>query len=270
MLSVRLPRARRPDETDSAIYWNEARQPLQILAFLLPLVVAYELGLALLLRSDQGVLTNKAHETLLVFFDRLGVPAAGGLYLGGVVIVVVMLVWHLLTRDRWRIEPSTVGLMAIEAVVLTLPLLVLGQVISQTALTTLAQSTGPGALGDQLASLSVPSKMAISVGAGLYEELLFRMVLIAVIHTLLVDAAKLSHAAGATVAVVVSAAAFTVYHPVRDAVGTVSVRKVAFFFLAGLYFAGIFVLRGFGIVVAVHALYDVVTVLLLTDGATGE
>ena len=267
MLSVRLPRARRPDETDSAIYWNEARQPLQILAFLLPLVVAYELGLALLLRSDQGVLTNKAHETLLVFFDRLGVPAAGGLYLGGVVIVVVMLVWHLLTRDRWRIEPSTVGLMAIEAVVLTLPLLVLGQVISQTAL---AQSTGTGALGDQLASLSVSSKMAISVGAGLYEELLFRMVLIAVIHTLLVDAAKLSHAAGATVAVVVSAAAFTVYHPVRDAAGTVSVRKIAFFFLAGLYFGGIYVLRGFGIVVAVHALYDIVTVLLLTDGATGE
>ncbi len=267
MLSVRLPRAHRPDETDSAGYWYAARKPLQILAFLLPLVITYELGLALLLRSDQGVLTNKAHETLLGFFDRLGVPAAGGLYLGGVVIVVVMLIWHLLTRDRWRIEPSTVGLMALEALALTLPLLVLGQVISQAAL---AATTGPVALDDQLASLGVSSKMAISVGAGLYEELLFRMVLIAVIHTLLVDAAKLSQAVGATAAVVVSAAAFTIYHPVEAASGGVSIRKVAFYFLAGLYFGGIYVLRGFGIVVAVHAFYDIVTVLLLTDAATGE
>ncbi len=69
---------------------------------------------------------------------------------------------------------------------------------------------------------------------------------------------------------VTSAAAFTIYHPVEAASGGVSIRKVAFYFLAGLYFGGIYVLRGFGIVVAVHALYDIVTVLLLTDGATGE
>ena len=58
--------------------------------------------------------------------------------------------------------------------------------------------------------------MSISIGAGLYEELLFRMMLIAVLHTLLVDVGKLASPVGATIAVVISAAAFTAYHPLKD------------------------------------------------------
>ena len=34
-----------------------------------------------------------------------------------------------------------------------------------------------------------------------------------------------------------------------------------FFLLAGLYFGGVYVWRGFGIVVAVHAIYDLVALL---------
>ncbi len=64
-------------------YLGVSKKPLTILAFLLPLVVAYEIGLAFALRSSQGVLTNKAHVTLLRFFDTFGISAGGGLYLGG-------------------------------------------------------------------------------------------------------------------------------------------------------------------------------------------
>ena len=270
MARLRPPRARSPDETASDHYWVVARRPLQILAFLLPLIIAYELGLALLLRSEQGVLTNKAHETLLVFFERLGVPAAGGLYLGGVAIVVVLLVWHLLNRDRWRIDPAAIGRMAAESLILTLPLLVLGQLISRSPLGSWGSWSGGGPPETQFVELGLWSKMAISVGAGLYEELLFRMVLIAVLHTLLVDVAKVSHATGASVAVLVSAVAFTLYHPIHDELGDLSVRKLSFYFLAGLYFGAIYVLRGFGIVVAVHALYDIITVLLLADGPPSQ
>jgi membrane protease YdiL (CAAX protease family) len=244
-------------------YWVATKRPLQMLVLLLPLVIAYELGLALVLRSEEGVLTNKAHETLLETFEQLGVPAVSGLYLGGIVIVVVMFVWHVLNRDPWKISGTTAGFMAAEALVLTVPLLVLSLLISRQDLSAAA---GPPQV--QLAELGLWSKMAISIGAGLYEELLFRMVLIALVHTLLVDLARLPDAAGTALAILLSAAAFTIYHPLRDQLGIVSVSKVIFYFMAGLYFGAIYVLRGFGIVVAVHALYDILTLSMLSANPT--
>ncbi len=254
-----------PDESP-APYLVRSRQPLAILSFLLPLILAYELGLALLLRSGDGVLTNKAHETLLQFFDVFGITAKGGLYLGGAAIVVVLLVWHLLARDPWRIDAATPGLMAVESLTLTVPLIAVGVIIGGTPALAWGYEAAQDQSSPDLAALGLWSRLAISIGAGLYEELLFRMMLIAIIHTLLVDVGKMSSWVGGVIAVVVSAIAFTWYHPLQEAGGIgVSPRKVVFYFLAGLYFGAIYVVRGFGIVVGTHALYDVAVVSMLQD-----
>jgi membrane protease YdiL (CAAX protease family) len=261
----RNSRSRAPQRPATTIqeYLDASRRPLQILAFLLPLVIVYEIGLVVLLQSEHGVLTNKAHETLLRFFAAFGVAPSSGFYLGGIAVVVVLLLWHILNRDPWRIDWPSLGIMALESLLLALPLIVVGQFIMRILAANITLMMWSG---DQpLEGLNLWSKLAISVGAGLYEELLFRMLLVAVIHTLLVDLGKASNQVGAVVAVVVSAAAFAAYHPLRAANGSLSVQKLAFFFLAGLYFGAIYVLRGFGIVVGVHALYDVLTVSLLSS-----
>lgn len=239
-------------------YWHAARRPLQVLVFLAPLIVAYELCLALLLQTGDGLRVNtvEAHKTLLTFFTALGVAPTGGLYLGGIVMLVVLLAWHVLARERWRVEGSVLLLMAIEVLIWTVPLLLLSHLIAARPELT-AAPTGP-----TFAQLDLPSRMAISVGAGLYEELVFRMIIIAMVHTLLVDLGKASELTGSTIAVLVSAAAFTFYHQLRGPDGAISTRKVLFFSAAGLYFGTLFLLRGFGIVVGVHALYDIVTVIL--------
>ncbi len=230
-------------------YGARSRQPLAILAFLLPLVLGYEIGLAILLRTRDGVLTNKAHETLLAFFDAFGINASGGLFLGGAVIVAVLLAWHLLNRDPWRIDPAVPAIMWAESIGLAVPLIVLGVVVA---------SREPMAAGaGDLTSLGLSSQLAISIGAGLYEELLFRMLLIALLHTLLVDVARIDGSLGTAIAIVVSAAAFSLYHRPGQ------VGAALFYFLAGLYFAGVFVWRGFGIVVGAHAFYDIIVVLMM-------
>lgn len=256
MAKSRSSRPNRRLLTDRLAYFEQTKRPLQILAFLLPLVIVYEISMVFLLRSERGVLTNKAHETLLNFFAAFGIPVEGSLYLGGVVVVVVLLTWHLLNRDPWRINYPALGLMAIESLLLALPLLVLGQLIRKAVATDLVILASSGS-NAPLQGLGLSSEWALSVGAGLYEELMFRMLLIAVIHTLLVDVGKASHTMGASIAVFVSAAAFTAYHPLHDA------ADVAFYFLAGLYFGAIYVMRGFGIVVGAHALYDIITFTML-------
>ena len=64
------------------------------------------------------------------------------------------------------------------------------------------------------------------------------------------------------IAVLVSAAAFALYHDPAGA-GSVAWSAMTFYFLAGLFFGGVYVWRGFDIVVAVHALYDIVVLTLL-------
>lgn len=248
-------------------YWSQAKQPLHVLVFLLPLIIAYELGLAVFLRSEQGVLSNVAHVRLVRFFQDFGINVPGGMYLGGVAIVVVLLVWQVLSRDPWRINGRVIGIMALESLALTLPLIVFGQIITRTAISTSAMDVLAMSTEQHIRELDLWSRLAISVGAGLYEELLFRMMLIAVIHTLLVDLGKASFGLGAAIAVVVSAVAFAWYHPLTEAAGTFSWRRLVFYFTAGLYFGAIFVFRGFGIVVAVHALYDVIMVTMAAEAS---
>ncbi len=262
------PQPPNPDPTEQLSYWDVSRRPLQMLIFLLPLILFYELALARLLQSDGKVLTNEAHKTLLQFFDAVGFSHSSTLVLGGIVIGVVLLLWHLLLRDPWTIDWPAIGLMAVEVLILTIPLLVLSRIIVETP----AVHSGwlamlRGSNGD-IAQLGFLSGVAISVGAGLYEELVFRMLLIAALHTLLVDVGKLPHLLGAGIAIIVSAAAFTWYHPLEAAGGGISTYRLTFFFVAGLYFGLIYVLRGFGIVVGVHAMYDIITVLpqLAEDG----
>ena len=244
--------------TAGVSYWQGAHRPLQMLVFLAPLIIAYELGLISVLSSESGIYTNKAHASLLALFDAFGIaPAVGFL------VVVVLLIWHVLNRDPWTIRWGVVGGMAVESIVLVLPLLVMGQLIGDAL-------TAPGAGGAwTLEDLTLWQRIAISIGAGVYEELVFRMLLIAVLHTLFVDVLKATPWIGAVIAVAVSAAAFTWYHDLEGANGHVSARKVAFFAAAGVYFGVLYVTRGFGVAVGVHAAYDVVTVLSLPGSTPG-
>jgi hypothetical protein len=244
----------RPEQDHQpAGYWAAARQPLQILAFLLPLIVVYELCLALLM--SRGMPTIVAHEQLLRVFAGLGVGETGGLFMGGIVIIVVLLVWHVLARLPWHVSLPYVGGMALESTLLAMPAIVLGSLIT-------GHVAAAGADVASIHDLDLLSKLAVSIGAGLYEELVFRMILIAALHTLLVDVAKMPNGAGTAVAVAISAAAFTLYHPLEAAGGGVSMRRVVTYAVLGVYFGVVYLARGFGIVVGVHATYDVIVFAL--------
>ncbi|MBC23928.1 MAG: hypothetical protein CMJ32_08455 [Phycisphaerae bacterium] len=244
-------------------YWERSRRPLEILLFLLPLVLIYEIGLIVLLKSDTGILTNKAHHEIIRLFDLFGVTSAAmslpGLCLPGIVLVVVLVLWQFLGRFDWTVNLSTLGGMLIESMILAMPLLIIGQVIARSVP---LLATSPG----DLQQLSIAGRIVLSIGAGLYEELIFRMLIIAVVHTILVDFWKMSEFWGITIAITVSTICFTLYHPLVAADGGYSLQRIFFFLIGGAYFGLLFVFRGFGIVVAVHAIYDIIALVLVPSG----
>ncbi|MCC6676364.1 MAG: CPBP family intramembrane metalloprotease [Phycisphaerales bacterium] len=248
--------AARAREDDWRGYGRLSTRPLHILCFLLPLIILYEVGTILYL-TDHGrgvVETVSAQSILSRFFEVFGVAS---FYLPGIALATVLLLWHLLERDRWRIYPGVLAGMFCESLFWTLPLLVLGLLILPR------HPAAAMATGDTLNSLSDGAKITLSVGAGLYEELLFRLIIIAGLHLLLVDVAGVKDSAGYIVAALVSSIAFALYHDLAAPGGGLNLPLAVFYALAGLYFAGLFVLRGFGIVVMVHTFYDVLVLVVI-------
>jgi membrane protease YdiL (CAAX protease family) len=250
--SSTLPRARaRKTPPRRGSYLRLSRQPWHILCFLLPFIIAYEIGSAVFLSADSGeiVRTVSAQSLMARAFDAFG-PL--GIHVPAVVMVVVLFLWHLMIRDSWRIRPGVLLAMAIESALWTFPLLVLVALIDPTAF------ANTGDMDPQTWSLG--ARLTISVGAGLYEELLFRMVAIAAFHFVLVDLFHVSRRIGSIVSVVLAAIVFGVYH---TGLSQIHPGWLLFYSAAGIYFGTVFMTRGFGIVVATHAIYDIIALVVM-------
>lgn len=237
-------------------YWHRSQRPLEILVLLAPLIVVYELGLLVILQQRDGVLvTNLAHKYIIDLFSAMGITGFG-LALPGLLLVILLLVWQVLSRHPWIMHWGTIGLMWIESLILVIPIIVLAALLHS--------SVTPLAAGVPLRE-TVAERMAMGIGAGLYEELIFRWAIIATVHSLLVDGFGMSHRTTVFFAVVISAVAFMLYHPIHGPDGGLLPGLALFYLASGTYFSMVYILRGFGIVAATHALYDVFVVLLASS-----
>jgi hypothetical protein len=101
----------------------------------------------------------------------------------------------------------------------------------------------------------------VSLGAGFYEELLFRVLLVS---ALLFVARRLlgwGPVAAGIFATLFGAVAFSAVHYVGPLGDQVTTQSFVFRTIAGLAFSGMYVTRGFGITAWAHALYDVFLII---------
>jgi hypothetical protein len=237
-----------------ADYLSESQRPIVVLVFLLPAIAFYEIRLAMLALGGEPLLVNKAQHGVLRFLEAIGLGQAGvlGMALPGLVLVVLLLIWQGLAGGPWRTRPPVLLGMFAESVLMALPLLA----ISRFAAAPPLAAVGPWS------DLGISGALAISLGAGLYEELVFRLLLLAVLHTVLVDMLRIGEAIGAITSIVIAAIAFTLYHPLAADDGSVEVFRVAFYLVAGVWLGILMLKRGFGIAVGAHATYDIATLLV--------
>ncbi len=258
-----LPRAGAVGVLDD--YLEVSAGALHSLAIILPLLIAYEIGTSLYLGSAAGgIETIRAHSILLAFFADFGIA---GRFVPAAALVVSLLALHLFKRERWRLRPGYLPVMVIEGALWTLPLLVGGQVLGRLLGSGGSDAAaGAGALAAGLEQLSVPARLTLSIGAGLYEEMLFRMVGIALVHAALVDVVGVRPSHGQIGAIAITGATFAAYHDLAVGSAGVEWARVAFYFGAGIFFGAVYLARGPGIAVLVHAVYDALVLVVLRGG----
>lgn len=245
-------------------YWSAARRPFCGLVFLLPLLAAYEIGVWFL-NLERGIaeIRNGADSWMRGWLLEAGLHHV---WLLPTLLVVALGGWHMWARHPWRCSPSTLLGMTAESLLFAFALIVLGQLLS----------LGFQQLGAPVANLGAADtqdtlRRAISfLGAGLYEEFLFRMALLPLCLLLL---RRIMPARSAVVtAVLVTSLLFAAAHYVPpapeawsrelgEAVRTLVVDESLWFgfsfrLLAGAVFSTLFFTRGFGVTVGTHAVYD--------------
>ncbi|MFN0178816.1 MAG: CPBP family intramembrane glutamic endopeptidase [Gemmatimonadales bacterium] len=238
-------------------YWAKTKAPRHSLTFALPLLLAYE-ALAFLLSGDaiSGV-RNGADVLLKSAFTALGGRQGLAAFGVGLIGLGAVLVW----RDRKRsgpIESRLLWGMLAESLVYAA---VLGGVASTLTSLVLGRLAIPLAAGP-MDQFGFPTQIMISLGAGLYEELVFRVLLVSGIAVVSRKVLGLGAAVSATIAIVVGAVVFSGFHYIGPYGDPFQIESFTFRAIAGVLFSGLYLARGFGIAAWSHALYDVLLAIL--------
>jgi len=279
-------------------YLERTSRPIYAMLFLLPFIVFYEIGTILsttdaLSRTQDRVV---AFIWLQSFLDKyLGLDAKLAWAAPPVAVVVILLGLQLASRKPWQFSAADFGPMMVECILLAVPLIVLSLFLSGAAdprgkavesgystVQVQAETLGgwPVAVGGAIwpvaaatkdgepGSKSLLADVVTGIGAGIYEELIFRLILMCLLMILLQDLMGLSHSGSITLSVLVSAALFSAHHHIIFVNGQFASsspfnwREFSFRTIAGVYFALLFAVRGFGVTAGTHASYDIMATLI--------
>jgi hypothetical protein len=227
-------------------YVLATRHPWPCLLFILPLLAAYEAGVQALGGANPETVRNGADHWLRRGLQEVGLQVA---WLPPALLLAVFVVWAYHRRaDRPGDLVGVLSGMALESVSYALGLWGLSRLLPpllHQAGVELVLSTEPGL-----------RQVITYLGAGIYEEALFRLALFSILAwglrwlELPLPFAVLLAGAG-------SAVVFSAAHHVGPYGQPYSNFLFIFRLVAGLYFALLYQVRGFGVAVGAHACYNV-------------
>ena len=239
-------------------YFQASRAPRYSLFFALPLLLGYEVLAIVLPQGETRGVRNGAEVIFRLFFDAIA-GSWGNILFGATVIGIAA--WLITLDVRANGAPTRVSYfvrMMLESIILAGVFGVVTGVITVRVLTALhLQAMGIAGAVDQR------TQFMVALGAGIFEELLFRVVLVTLLLRLAKVVLGFGDRAASVIAIIGSAVIFSVFHYVGPYGDTPTIASFLFRAVGGLIFSAIYVLRGFGIVAWTHALYDVGILLLV-------
>ena len=254
---VSASRGHGPISRVAAGYWAESQRPMASLVFVAPLLVVYELGVLVL--GPESV-RNGADAWLRELLRWVGF---GQYFLLPALTVCILLSWHHTTRKPWRLSGGLLSGMVVECVLLAFCL----RLILQLQAILFGAVAGPldPSNGQAVMALEVSGTVRDTVGflgAGVYEELLFRLMLLPVVGWTL-RRVGIGRRASILLAVLVTSLMFAAAHYIGEHGLALKLAEFPFWFgfmfrlLAWVFFSMLFVYRGFGIAAGTHAGYDI-------------
>jgi len=240
-------------------YFTASKKAYYSVFFILPFLIAYEVGL---FQGALGGQVNGADAILRMLFYFLNSffgSLIAQIVLGVVIAALILYLAYSFVKDRERIRLRYILYMLIESAILGF---IVGTVIhlllNHRFPRFFTLNPNSGVVG-QLAviGLNTPwSKIVASIGAGVFEELVFRVITIRLLYMFFKGSMYRvfgSDKSAVVKAVLLSSVIFSLMHltSVGNLFGLVSI------FFGSIIFSAIYLKRGYGIVAATHIFYDV-------------
>ncbi len=265
-------------------YLERTSRPVYALVFLLPFVVFYEVG-TILINTD---VLNESQVRVVAFvwlqdlLEQIGLGGKFAWVAPALVVMVILVALQLVSGKKWGVWVWDFAVMLMECIVLAIPLIVLSLILQSNSagqggsggtvtgvagwFARLASSAGQAEAGRGAGRFM--ADIVTGIGAGIYEELIFRLILICVFMVIFQDVLGVSRRNSVVISVLFSAALFSAHHHIDFMSGRFNHQdvfdwtKFLFRTIAGVYFAIVFAIRGFGITAGSHAFYDIIATCL--------
>jgi len=222
-------------------YYKRTKSPFYSFLYILPLFILYELGISFISSDDLPTVRNGADVLLRNMLAKLGIT---GVYGVAIVLLIGVIIGYFINKGKFKTLPirsSYFILMIIESVLWSM---ILGVVLAQGQLLLSKESSN-----------LIFQQVVLSIGSGLFEEFLFRVLLVSGV-ALIISLFFKKYWTKMSIAVVVGAAIFSYFHFVGEFASDFSVDLFLIRFLAGILLGYIYVLRGFGIAAYTHSFYN--------------
>jgi membrane protease YdiL (CAAX protease family) len=225
---------------------------LTSLVLVFPLFVIYQVGVLFTLP-----MLNGADFLTVLLFRTVGLSTTA--YLGYTAAVTVLFAIAVtILRRKQRFDPGLIVPVLIESAIYALTM---GSLIV-LVMTKLIGISPQLAVGAGVANQGLGTRAVMSIGAGVYEETVFRLLLLGGIVALLDRVLGLARWVAIAAGFIISALLFSAMHHIPPYGDPLHLGVFTFRFLAGICFALLFWFRGFAVAVYTHALYDLYVLLV--------
>jgi CAAX prenyl protease-like protein len=279
-------------------YLDRTSRPIYALWYLLFFIVIYEVGtiafnpeiLSRSLTDARVVVSFVWGQNILKF---LGFSERMTWIATPLTIVVILLALQMTSGTSWRVRIRDFGPMSLECILLAIPLIVLSLAVNRSvnydqqeafasyrgverteAVYLVINNASEGQVDFAEATEQRANPLGVDIvtgiGAGIYEEFVFRLILICLLMLVFQDMLGMSWQWAVFISVMIAAILFSVHHHIFFVNGHFQVgepfvfSKFIFRTLAGVYFAIVFAVRGFGITAGSHAFYNIIAAVLNT------
>lgn len=234
-------------------YADQSKDLLNSLVLILPLLLVYQAGLFL----TKAQILNGADFVSVLLLRQWGWQ---GLMIFNGVLIVAGIVGVAVLRQRKRFDPNIIGPVFVESTVYAFLLgLVVTQILWRLGIRSAAWVTDALPLAQGGPEGSIPALVCLALGAGVNEEIVFRLGMFSGFIGLFrkFGAEKVQ---AVLAAVVVSSVLFSAAHHLGPE--PFSLYAFAFRTLAGAIFCLIFTWRGLAVAAYSHAIYDVLVMVV--------
>jgi len=231
-------------------YLLKSRTSFYSFLFTLPLFFLYEVNIVFLSWDDILVVRNGADflmRNILESFDIYGLYGLGLVFLLGLLVTYIFFI-----KDDQQQEVKVNFLFIMLAESMLWSVVLYFSLFKFMVL--LMNPTGK----------TILQQVTLAIGAGIYEEFLFRVLLIAGLSGILGFVFMWDKTFKNIIAVVLSGGIFSAFHFMGEYGDFFSMELFLIRFFAGLILGVLYMYRGFGITAYTHSIYDLIVLIRMT------